>query len=190
MSGLACRYKTTADGNRQIFAFMVPGDFCDLHVALLTRMDHSIATLAPSEIVDIPYTTILELTDSHPGIAKALLWSTLVDEAILREWLTNMGQRQADARIAHLFCELYVRMETVGLAERGSFELPLTQIELADMMGLSTVHASRSLKALREAGLARIEGKKIVISDVERLKAYADFDPVYLHRRQDLFGVA
>lgn len=182
LDGFAARYKVTTEGNRQFFAYLIPGDFCDLHVALLRRMDHSIQTLSPCRVVRLPQSTIIEITDKQPALARALWWCTLVDEATLREWLVNLGQRKAEHRIAHLFCELDARMKAVALTRDGSFELPLTQMELGDTMGLSTVHVNRSLKELREAGLVTLRSQQIVIPDVERLKTYSGFEPSYLHQ--------
>lgn len=181
MEGLAVRYKWTFEGRRHIFAYMIPGDFCDLHVALLRRMDHSIRTVTPCRVVKLLPATIIEMTDRRPSLARALWMCSLVDEATLREWLVNIGQRSASQRIAHLFCELHMRMEAVGLTANGSFELPLTQEEIADTMGLSNVHVNRSLKDLRQANLVTLRNETIAIPDVEKLKDYSSFDPSYLH---------
>jgi CRP-like cAMP-binding protein len=181
LDGFAYRYKMTPEGKRQIFAYLVPGDFCDLHVALLKEMDHSIGTLSACKVVKIPTRTVVDLTDNHPTLARAFWWCSLVDEATLREWLVNVGQRSAVQRIAHLFCELHVRLEAVGLAKGGAFKLPITQMELADTVGLSNVHVNRSLKALREAGLLMFRGSSVAISNVEHLKQFASFNPNYLH---------
>lgn len=181
LEGFAVRYKMTTEGQRHIFAYMIAGDFCDLHVALLKRMDHSIRTVRPSRIVKISPSTIIEITEKRPAIARALWLCSLVDEATLREWLVNIGQRTAPQRIAHLFCEMHVRLKAVGLTSNGSFELPLTQEELGDTMGLSSVHVNRSLRELRAAELVTMRNGQIVISDVERLKVYSGFDPSYLH---------
>ncbi|TDK29916.1 Crp/Fnr family transcriptional regulator [Rhizobium deserti] len=183
LAGFAMRYKVTSDGRRHIFAYLIPGDFCDLHVALLKKMDHSIATLSPCRVAYLSPGTILELTERRPSLARALWMCSLVDEATLREWLVNLGQRSAPHRISHLFCELHERMKAVGLTDDGSFELPLTQAELSDTMGLSIVHANRSLKELREAGLVSLKNERIVIPNVRRLAEYSDFDPSYLHLR-------
>ena len=180
LSGFACRYKMLPDGKRSIFAFLVPGDFCDLNIFILKAMDHSIATLSPCTIVDIPRSRVLELSE-RPAIARALWWTTLVDEAILREWLVNMGQRDAELSIAHLFCELHLRLKGVGLADGGEFALPITQAELADTMGLSAVHVNRSLQSLRVQGLITLRSGRLVIPDVDRLRAACQFNPNYLH---------
>ena len=181
LDGFAARYKLLADGKRQIMAVLLPGDFCDLHVAILREMDHSIMTLTPCTIVTIPRATIIELTENHPRINRALWWSTLVDEGVLREWLVNLGQRQAEERMAHFFCEMLVRLQTVGLADESSYALPLTQAELGDIFGISSVHVNRALQDLRKADLIILKNRRLEIPDVDRLKAYSGFRPNYLH---------
>lgn len=145
LDGFACRYKITEDGRRQIVAYLVPGDFCDVHVFILKQMDHSIATLSNCRIAEIAPARILELTET-PAVVRALWWATLVDEAILREWLVGIGRRDAAQRIAHLFCELHLRLRAVGLADGNRFELPITQEELGDTTGLTLVHVNRTLR--------------------------------------------
>ncbi|RYC28689.1 Crp/Fnr family transcriptional regulator, partial [Lichenibacterium minor] len=151
VDGLACRYKSLDNGSRQIVAYLVPGDFCDLNVFLLRAMDHSIATISACTVVDIPRHRIVEMTN-RVELTRALWWVTLVDEGTLREWLLNVGQRPALKRLAHLFCELYFRMQAVGLVVNDSYVLPLTQIDMADSIGLSPVHVNRCLQQLREMG--------------------------------------
>src|SRR5262249_40187500 len=116
LEGFACRYKVLDDGSRSIMAFMVPGDFCDLHVGILGQMDHSISTLTPCTVAEIPTAAFDELAVQHSRIAHALWWATLVDTAVLREWLVNMGRRTADRQLGHLLCELLVRLQMVGRA--------------------------------------------------------------------------
>jgi CRP-like cAMP-binding protein len=180
LEGFACRYKLTRDGKRQIAAYLVPGDFCNLHVFILKAMDHNIGTLSACRIVAIPRARILELTE-RPAIARALWWATLVDEAILREWLVSLGRRDAAQRLAHILCELLHRLRAVGLAKGSSYELPLTQVDLADTLGLSTVHLNRSLQALRNEGLITLKDKHVVILHPTRLTELAGFNPNYLH---------
>ena len=180
LEGFACRYKILPDGSRSIFAYLVPGDFCDLNIFILRAMDHTIATLSACTMVSIPRRRILELTE-RPAIARALWWTTLVDEATLREWLVNIGKRRAEIRIAHLLCELHLRLKSVGLANGGEFSLPLTQAELADTMGMSPVHMNRSLQALRGQDLVVFKSRHLVIPDIGRLREMAQFNPNYLH---------
>jgi len=131
--------------------------------------DHSIGTLSPCTVVDIPRARILKLTE-RPRILRALWWATLVDEATLREWLVNIGARDGLQRVAHLICELLLRLQTVGLANGNTYELPLTQAELGDTMGLSTVHMNRVIQQLRAKELITLKAQKLVILDVARLK--------------------
>lgn len=180
IEGLACRYNLLADGRRSVSAYLVPGDFCNPHVFILGAMDHGIATVSPCTIVDIPRGRILEMTE-RPAIARALWWATLVDEATLRAWLVNMGRRDAEGRIAHLFCELHLRLKHVGLVDNGEFALPVTQSDLADTVGLSAVHVNRLLMSLRSQGFVSFKGGRIVIADLDRLSALAGFNPNYLH---------
>ncbi|MGU3668432.1 Crp/Fnr family transcriptional regulator [Methylobacterium sp. A49B] len=181
LDGLACRYKVTPDGSRQIVAVMVPGDFCDLHIAILGEMDHGIATLSPCTIVDIPVATIADLTENHPRIRQTLWWATLVDEATLREWLVNLGQREAAQRMSRFFCELLIRLQLVGWTEENSYAWPLRKYDLADLLGLTSVHVNRTLQYLRGQGLIVMRRQRLIIPDVDRLKAFCSFDPTYLH---------
>jgi CRP-like cAMP-binding protein len=180
LEGFACRYKTIPDGSRQIMAYLVPGDFCDLHVFILKAMDHTIATLSPCTVVKIPRAQILALME-RPAIARAFWWAALVDEATLREWLVNIGARPAEQRVAHLLCELLLRLEAVGLTNGDTYELPITQAELADTTGLTSVHVNRVLQRLRRDGLITLKSKNLMIMNVERLKAFSGFNPNYLH---------
>ena len=180
MEGLACRSKLLKRGARHIFAYLVPGDLCDANIFILKAMDHTIETLAPSRIVDVPRARILEMMD-RPAIARALWWATLVDEATLREWLVNLGQRDALHRIAHLFCELHLRMQSVGLTKGGSYQLPITQSVLGETMGLSPVHVNRALQSLRSTNLITFKAGELVINDIPRLQAMCEFNPNYLH---------
>lgn len=181
LDGFACRYKLLPDGARQIMAWLVPGDFCDLHVAILGEMDHAIATLSPSSIAYIPRAKIEVLLTTSGELSRALCWATLVDEGVLREWLANMGRRPADKQVAHLFCELLLRLRAVDMAEDDTMDLPLTQVELADTVGLSSVHVNRVIQQLRDRGLISWRGKVLKVEDVAGLRAFADFDPNYLH---------
>ena len=180
LGGFAYRYKALPGGERQIVAYLMPGDFCDLHVFLLGEMDHSIATLSDVQLVKLPRRSVLDLLD-RPAISRAMLMATLVDEATLREWLINIGQRSAEQRVAHFLCEWHRRLEAIGLVNEAGCELPLTQAELADTTGLSTVHANRTLRALREQGLLIFRRKRLVIPDVVRLREVCGFRQNYLH---------
>jgi CRP-like cAMP-binding protein len=184
LEGWASRYKLLPDGERQIMAYLVPGDLCDIHIAILDRMDHAIGALSDCRVGLIPRRKIDEILERHHRLARSLFWATLVDEAVLREWLVSIGRRSADKRVAHLFCELLLRLRAVGMTEDDSFELPLTQEELADTAGISSVHMNRTLQQLRAQGLITTKGKRLIINDVERLMDFADFDRTYLHQER------
>ncbi|MCJ2037380.1 Crp/Fnr family transcriptional regulator [Methylobacterium sp. J-059] len=188
LDGLACRYKVLPDGKRQIMSLLVPGDFCDLNVFILDQMDHNIGTISRCQVVDIPRRAIEAITGSHPQITRALWWCALVDEAVLREWLVNLGGRAPEQRLAHLLCELLVRLDAVGKVTNDSFAFPFTQVELADAMGLSAVHVHRTLRELRDLGLITIKQRVLTIHDVEQLKAFCRFTPNYLHLKNTRWG--
>lgn len=181
LEGWACRYKQLDDGRRQIIAFFVPGDLCDTHISLLRAMDHSIAALTPVRAAEIPRATFDRMTDEYARVTKALWWDSLVAVAIQREWTVNLGQRTAIERVGHLFCELFLRLRCVGLTEGDSCALPLTQVELADALGLSNVHVNRTLQELRRAGLIVLKGGRLTIPDFAALQKASLFDPSYLH---------
>lgn len=180
MSGVACRYKMMPDGGRAILALLLPGDFCDLHVAILDYMDHSIGTLVECEVAVLPRQTVNEMLD-RPAINRACWWATLADEAVLREWLVNVGKRSADKQLAHLFCELYVRMNAVGLTTDHTFRMPFTQATLGDLIGATQVHVQRMMTRLRDDGLITLQDRMISFPDYSRLAEFAEFDPAYLH---------
>ena len=180
IEGWACRYKLLSDGSRQITAFLIPGDFCDTHITIFDEMDHSISSLTDCKVAEVSREAMAELTD-RPAIARALWWASLVDEATLRAWIVNMGRREALVRIAHVICELHARLRNVGLGSEEAFELPLTQEELADALGLTAVHINRTLKELRVQQVMSFKRQNIIIEDMAALRRMADFDPNYLH---------
>ena len=181
LDGWACRYKLLPDGSRQIMAYLIPGDLCDIHIFILKAMDHSIGLLSEANVAAISKAAMQRTLEERPAIARALFWSTLVDEATLREWLVNMGQRDAYARLAHLFCEMWLRMKQIGLTHGNSFTLPVTQEELGDTMGLTSVHVNRVLQRLRAEGLLSLARGQMTLHDIDRLREIAGFDPNYLH---------
>ncbi|MBE7158447.1 MAG: Crp/Fnr family transcriptional regulator [Rhodospirillales bacterium] len=181
LDGFAMRYKELPGGSRQVVALMVPGDVCGAGATLLHRADHSVATLTSSTVTTLEPDALMATFEAHPIINRAFSWSSLVDEATLREWLLNLGRRLADKRIAHLFCEMLVRLQNVGCAAEDSLQFPLTQSDLADITGLSVVHVNRTLNALRADGLISRSGRVLMIPDVPKLKAFCGFDGNYLH---------
>lgn len=181
LSGWACRYKQLEDGRRQIMAYFVPGDLRDLKIFILRSMDHSIATLSPVTLAQIPRETILELTDRHSRLSRALWWSSLVSEAIDRQWIVNLGQRSGIERVGHLICELFFRLRSVGLTDGNSYEFPVTQAELGETLGFSSVHVNRILQELRSRNLITLRGKRLTILDLEQLQLATFFNANYLH---------
>lgn len=185
LSGWACRYKMLEDGRRQVTAYFVPGDICDLKIFLFKHMDHSIAAITQAEVAQIPVDVMEGLTEHRSRLARALWWCSLVNEAVEREWIVNLGRRDASERLAHLCCELFHRLRCVGLTNGNSFHLPLTQAELAEALGISPVHVNRSLQELRADGLIRLEARTLSIPDLARLEQAALFNPDYLHLTRD-----
>ena len=189
LEGFACRYKLLPDGKRPILSIQIAGDFCDLHSLYLDRLDHSIGTLTRCRVAFVPHGTIAGWIASYPRIARALWHDTLVDGAIFREWVANVGAREAYERFAHLLCELALRMRWVGLAKGNECELPLTQSELGDALGISLVHVNRVLQELRRDGLVELKRGVLVIEDWGRLAEAGQFDPAYLFGGAEPAGV-
>ena len=183
--GWACRYKTLEDGRRQIVAFFLPGDLCDLNVFILKEMDHSIGAITAVVLSEIGRAAFDELMLAHPRITQALWWESLVAAAIQREWTVNLGQRDAIERVAHLLCELFIRMRVAGLVEGNSCAFPLTQTQLGETVGLSTVHVNRTLQELRGAGLVVLKDRRLTIPDLRALQSIALFNPNYLHLERE-----
>ncbi|MDP3174950.1 MAG: Crp/Fnr family transcriptional regulator [Phenylobacterium sp.] len=181
LEGWAGRYVTLSDGRRQIVALHVPGDFVDLHSLPLQVMDHSVATFTPCRIALAPHERLRAVTASQPHVARLLWLSTLIDAAILRQWLVGSGKRTALEQTAHLFCELYVRLELTGRAEQGRFAFPLSQSEVADCLGISAVHANRVFQELRSTETLSWRGRQVEIRNWDALTAIAEFDPTYLN---------
>lgn len=185
LEGFAYRYQAMGDGRRQIMSFHIPGDIPDLLSLHLEVMDHNLGTLAPSNVGFIAHSDIRRLIREHPRIGDAFWRDTLIDAAVFRQWMVGIGRRNAKARIAHLMCELVTRMRVVGLADGVSVRVPLTQEEVADSLGLSTVHVNRSVQELRGDGLITWHGKVLTVLDWDGLKRAGEFDALYLHVKQD-----
>lgn len=185
LQGLVARYKIVAAGQRQILSLHLPGDMPDLHGLHLTHMDHSIGTMVPSTVAYIPHPALQTIIDESASLTHALWRATLVDASIFREWMANIGTRSAIQRVSHLFCEIYVRMRSLGLADAKGFRLPLTQAAMGDALGISTVHVNRTLQQMRRDALIESHGKFHGISDWDGLKRMGDFDPHYLHLKRE-----
>ena len=183
LEGWVSRYKVLQRGQRQIFSFHIPGDMPDLQSLHLKTMDHSVCAMTPVRVGFVPHGAIYEAMRQRAGLMIAFWRDTLIDAAVFREWMAGIGRRSAYQRIGHLFCELYLRLRSVGLTGEGGFQLLLTQTEIADALGLTSVHVNRVLKELRNHGLIATPNRYVNILDWEGLQAAGDFDPTYLHLR-------
>jgi CRP-like cAMP-binding protein len=181
LDGFAVRYKLAGDARRQILALHIPGEIPDLQTIHLKTMDHSLATLTDARLGFIQHRALLDLMGHFPRIAGAFWRETLIDAAIFREWMVGMGRRKAPSRIAHFFCEMYARLESIAMSENWTVPLPITQEELGDSLGLSAVHTNRALQELRGKDLIVFERGKLSIPDWNGLVRVGEFDPTYLH---------
>ena len=183
LEGWICRYKILPSGTRQIMAFLIPGDACDLHIKLLAEMDHGIQAVTPALVATVSKAEMEAMIDQHPNIARAMYTAQLVDEGIMRAWIVSMGRRSSIERVAHLVCELYLRARGIGLTHDAAFSLPLSQLVLADALGMTAVHINRVLKELRLSGAMALSRGSVTIMDAAKLVQIAGFDENYLHRR-------
>jgi CRP-like cAMP-binding protein len=181
LDGFVCRYMDMADGQRQIMEIHVAGDFLDLHGFLLKRIDHNVGAMTPVRFALVPHDRLRRITEEYPHLTRILWFSTLLDAAMHREKILSIGRRSAAARIAHLLCELYVRLKLVGLAGDYCYALPLKQADLADATGLTSVHVNRMLRKLRNDEIVTFRGGEVIIHDWERLQRLAEFHETYLH---------
>jgi CRP-like cAMP-binding protein len=181
VDGFACRYKVTATGNRQIVSFHMRGDVLDLQHLLLPTADHHVQTITEATVAWIPKAAMVALARARPAVGKALWKDSLIDASIFREWVLNVGRRDAKSRIAHMLCEFIVRCEAVGLGSAERLDLPMTQEQIADATGLTSVHVNRMLRVLAEEGVISRRGRQIQVEDWDLMRKVADFDPVYLH---------
>ena len=186
LSGFSVRHKIVAGGHRQIVAIQMKGEMVDLQNCLVENADHSVQMLTKGEIALIPRQEILRIAFERPAIGKALWLDTLVDASISREWIANVGRRSARIRVAHLLCEFALRLKHVGLGHEGHYDMPMSQEQLGDATGLTSVHVNRTLKALEAEGLIeRVSPRSITIGDWKRLAYAGDFDSGYLHMKQN-----
>lgn len=178
--GWACRYTTTREGGRQLPALLVSGDVGNLDSLLFDRLDYGVRTLTQATIVALPRDQALALAAQHPGIARTFTWLALVENVILSKWALSLGRRSAKERLAHLLCELSVRLNAKD-GDESSFAFPLTQEQVADALGLTSVHVNRTMQQLRTEGLVATEKRRMIIPNVAQLRYVGGFDPRYLH---------
>lgn len=181
LDGWACRYRLLSNGKRQIISFFVPGDLIEPFGVLPRFCDHSLGALTPVALATISLTAIGSAARLSPRIEEALWWDLLVASAIEREHVVSLGRRSAAERTGHLFCELQLRLAMAGLTDGLSYEMPVTQADLSDLLGLSTVHVNRSLQELRRLGLISLRGRRLTIHDLDGLQELSFFDATYLH---------
>ena len=184
LEGWACRYKILPNGTRQIMAFLMPGDACDLHIGMLAEMDHSLQAITPAKVALIPGDYMATILDDYPRIANVMYKSQLIDEGTLRAWIVSMGRRSSIERVAHLMCELYLRSVVVNGAPAGEASLPISQVIFVDALGMTPVHINRILRELREAGAMSFSRGNLRVLDPVKLVQIAGFDENYLHRRR------
>jgi len=181
LSGFAYRQKLVRHGARQIVSIHIPGEFVDLQDCLLGIPDHNVQTLNNAEIALVAKKSLLDLAAGHPAIGQAMWLDTLIDSSIFREWVVNVGRRDARSRIAHLLCEMALRLDAVGMRREDGYAFPLTQEQLADATGLTPVHTNRVLQGLRKDGLISLGSHALTVLDWGRLRDVGDFDERYLH---------
>lgn len=181
LEGFVARAKDLADGTRQILALHIAGDFVDLHSFLLKRLDHDIVTLSPVRFIEFPHAALQTVTERYPHLTRMLWFSTLLDASIQREAMLSLGRRSSEGRLAHLFCELQLRLSLVGHGDPEGFALPLSQIELSEVAGITPVHVNRVLRSLREQQVVTFQRGRVHLQDLVRLRGIAQFTEDYLH---------
>jgi CRP-like cAMP-binding protein len=181
LEGWLARSKDLPSGERQVTQLHVAGDFADLHGFTLKRLDHDVTTLTRCVVAVVPHERLRLITEHYPRLTWIYWMLTNVDAAITRELALSLGQRSAISRMGHLFCELHARLDAVGRARPDGYELPMTQRELAECLGLTVVHANRTLQELRRRGLVEFENRQLTILDRRGLEGVAEFDPSYLY---------
>lgn len=181
LQGFAYRQKILSDGSRQIISFHIPGEFLDVQNCLLEVADHNVQALTRCLVAVVSKELLLQVMSDRPAVRQAIWLDSLLDASVFREWVVNVGRRDARQRIAHLLCELALRLKAAGLGEGPLFDFPLTQEQIADATGLTAVHTNRTLQALRRAGLINLTASKLTILDWDALAEAGDFSERYLH---------
>jgi len=188
LSGVMCRYMDDRQGERQLVAVHFAGDFVDLHGFPLRHLDHDLAALSACRVVSVPHDRLTQLTEAHPHLGRLMWFSTLIDAAMHREWIFRLGRLAADGRIAHLLCESHARLAAVGLVQDGRFDWPLTQQDMAEACGLTSVHVNRTLAKLRASGLVTVANRQATIHDFAGLALVGEFEPDYLYLEDEAKG--
>jgi len=181
LSGFAFRQKLTGEGMRQIVSMHIPGDALDFQHLFLDIADHNVQTLTRADVATIPRNALRNLARSRSAIGNAIFVSTLVEGSISREWVLNVGRRDARSRLAHLLCEFAVRLDVLGLSGDQGYELPMSQEQLGDALGLTAVHVNRTIKSLEADGLITRNRRRVSFPRWDALRDLADFSTRYLH---------
>lgn len=181
LDGWMARAKDLQSGQRQLAELQVSGDFVDLHGFTLKRLDHDIITLSRCRVAVVPHDRLKDMTERYPHLTRLYWFMTTIDAAIQREWTLSLGRRTAISRMAQLFCELRLRLGVAGLADNDSYDFPLTQVEVAETLGLTAVHVNRTLQELRRQGVLELQHRRATILDIKALESIAEFDPRYLY---------
>lgn len=181
LDGWMARAKDLPSGHRQIAELHLAGDFVDLHGFTLKHLDHDLISISRCRLALIPHDRLTELAERFPHLTRVYWFGTNLDGAIHREWTLSLGRRSALGRMAHLFCELNIRLELADRAKNDSYDFPLTQVEFGECLGLTAVHVNRTLQELRRMGLVELQNRRVTILDLEGLKEIAEFDPAYLY---------
>ena len=190
VEGIMCRYLDNRRGDRQLLSIQLPGDFVDLHAYPLKTLDHDVASLTRAQVAVIPHVELDRLIAAHPALARKLWFATLLDGALHREWIFKLGRLPAQGRLAHFLCETELRLRAVGLSDGIAFELLLTQTDLAEVCGLTSIHVNRVLRDLRERGLCTLRGGIVEIHDRSSLARMGEFDPAYLYLDPEFAGAS
>lgn len=180
LSGWACRYRTLEDGRRQILGILLPGDLCDLDNDVLTELDHSIGALTPVQYAEVQYDALAQAMADQPRLARAFRWHMLTTLSLQREWTLNLS-RSALERLGNLFCELFYRLRAIGMTQHNRYDLPVTQMEVAEATGLTPVHVNRTLQEMRSEGMIILKERVLEIPDIAALQRHVLFSPTYLH---------
>lgn len=184
LEGMSYRFKIVGEGSRQIFSYHIAGDIPDLQSLYLERMDHSLMALTKSKIALLPHRALHQLIEAHPRVGGYLWRETLIDGSVFREWMSNIGRRQALSRIAHVICELHARYRSIGAIDLMTMPFPVTQSVLGDGHGLSVIHVNRVMKELKDAKLIRTARRELTILDWDGLVEVGDFQDEYLYLPQ------
>lgn len=184
VEGLVARFAQIRNGARGFVAFHIPGDMADLHSVVMPNVTWALHAVVPTTILRVPHAELIDLTARFPALALAFWRDCVVDGNVMAQWMVNIARKDAVARVAHLLCEMYLRYEAIGLADDGRFPFAITQINLADAVGLTPIHLNRVLKRLRADGIAIKETDSVRICDFDQLAAIGEFDPAYLQLRE------